>query len=493
MVVKARFQMFAVVLLGALFLVPQTVEAAKISELVEVHVGEQFVRFFSFRDPAIRHILVGCFFMGINFGLLGTFVVVRKMALVGDTLSHAVLPGVAVGFLFTMSKEPWSILLGATLAGLLGTALVSWIKRSTKLKQDAALGMVLATFFALGVCIIKLIEGLPSVNKSGLDHFFYGQAAALGTGDLWMMGGTAVLACLLIALLYPPLLATSFDQVFARSVGLPERLLYHLLMFLLALATVVALQAVGALMVSAMLITPAATAYLLTKRLHTMLLIATVLAIVSGMLGAFFSFVGEGLVKHALPTGPSMALCAGAFFLLAFFFSPYHGFLFRWYRKFSQTRQITVENTLKAVYRAMELDRFKNEGIPVKSLASGARETLEATHKRLKLLVRDRLATLADDGDVVYLTPDGLQHASRVVRNHRLWELYLTNEADYDADHVHADAEKVEHILREEQVMQLERYLDYPEQDPHGKRIPSLRDTQRLPLKDLAGKEDADT
>lgn len=492
MMPRPHSQSLLVALLGLLVVLPVTAEAAKISELVEVNFNGQLRRFFSFRDPAIRHVLIGCLFMGINFGILGTFVVVRKMALVGDTLSHAVLPGVAVGFLFTMSKEPWAILLGATVAGLMGTALVSWIKRSTKLKQDAALGMVLATFFALGICIIKLIESIPSVNKSGLDHFFYGQAAALGKSDLWMMGGTSVVACLLVGLLYRPLLTTSFDHVYAQAIGLPERRLYHLLMCLLAMATVVALQAVGALMVSAMLITPAATASLLTKRLHSMLFIATGLAIAAGMLGAFFSFVGEGIVHHALPTGPSMALCAGFFFLLAFLFSPFHGFLFRWYRRLAQTRQIMVENTLKAIYRAMELDRFKQEGVAVERLASEAREPMEATHKRLHLLLRDHLATLADGEDVVYLTPAGLQKASRVVRNHRLWELYLTNEADYEADHVHADAEKVEHILKEEQAMQLERYLDYPEQDPHGKRIPSLRDTQRLPLKNLAGRKDGE-
>ncbi|NCF93638.1 MAG: ABC transporter [Verrucomicrobiaceae bacterium] len=478
-------------LLIFMFAMPSEAHAAKISELVEVDLGDQFVRFFSLQDAAIRHILLGCLFMGINFGLLGSFVVVRRMALVGDTLSHAVLPGVAVGFLFTMSKEPWAILLGATMAGLLGAATVSWIQRSTRLKQDAALGMVLASFFAVGICLIKMIERIPSVNRSGLDHFFYGQAAALGRADLWMMGGTAVLSTIIVVLLYRPLLATSFDQVFARSIGLPERMLFHLLMLLLALAIVVALQAVGALMVSAMLITPATTAFLLTKRMHVMLCLATGLAIAAGMLGAFLSFVGEGLVSHALPTGPSMALCAGGFFLLAFLFSPHHGLVFRYRRHLSQTRQITVENTLKAIYRAMESDRFKEEGIAVRRLAGDARETFEETMKRLRLLVRDGLATFASArGEVIYLTPEGLQHASRVVRNHRLWELYLTNEADYDADHVHADAEKVEHILGEDQVMELERYLDYPEQDPHGKRIPSLRDTQRLPLRDLAVKEE---
>ncbi len=488
-----HFKRTLAIVLALLLIFSQNVaQAAKISELVEVDFQDQLHRFFSFRDPVIRQILLGCVFMGINFGLLGSFVVVRRMALVGDTLSHAVLPGVAAGFLFTMSKEPWAILLGATMAGLLGTALVAWIKQTTKLKQDAALGMVLATFFAVGVCLIKMIESVPSVNKSGLDHFFYGQAAALGPKDLWMMGGTSVIGLLVIGLLYRPLLTVSFDKIYAESIGLPVNALYHLLMFLLALATVVALQAVGALMVSAMLITPAATAYLLTKRLSKMLLLAVLLGISAGLLGAFLSFVGEGIVHHALPTGPAMALCAGAFFMTAFLFSPQHGLLFRWWRRLAQSRQIVVENTLKAIFRGLEVGGFKREGIAVEQLATAARESLEATQRRLRMLVNDGLATFAKGGDVVYLTPEGLQHASRVVRNHRLWELYLTNEANYEADHVHADAEKVEHILGEQQVMELERYLDYPEEDPHGKRIPSLRDTQRFSLSSLSGEKEND-
>ena len=475
-----------------LFCLTNQVEAARISELVEVDFGQQLKRFFSFQDPAIQQILLGCVFMGINFGLLGTFVVVRHMALVGDTLSHAVLPGVAFGFLITMTKEPWSILFGATIAGLLGTALVSWIQRSTKLKQDAALGMVLATFFALGICMIKMIEGIPGVNKSGLDHFFYGQAAALGTSDLWMMGITTVVVSLTILLLYRPLLATSFDRIFAQSIGFPATILYHLLMFLLALATVVALQAVGALMVSAMLITPAATAFLLTKRLHVMLFIATMISIGAGLSGAFLSFVGEGIAGNAVPTGPAMALSAGLLFLIAFLFSPTHGIIVRWFTRASQSRQIVIENALKAIFRGMESQKFKREGVEVEKLANAARVTLESTHKRLNLLVKDGLATLDEGKHVVYLTPAGLQHASRVVRNHRLWELYLTSTADYDADHVHDDAEKVEHILGEHQAMQLEKYLDYPEQDPHGKPIPSMRDTQRINLDALAAQLEKD-
>lgn len=457
-------------------------QAARISDLVEVDFVTQFKRFFSLQDRAVRQILLGTLFMGINFGLLGSFVVVRKMALVGDTLSHAVLPGVAVGFLFTLSKNPLAILLGATAAGLLGTTLVSVIQHTTKLKQDAALGMVLASFFALGICLIKMVERVPAVNKSGLDHFFYGQAAALGTDDLWMMGLTSLVTIVAVWKLYRPLLASSFDPVFSESIDYPVRGLYHVLMFLLAMSTVVALQAVGALMVSAMLITPAATAYLLTKRMHRLLVLATVLAISAGLLGAFISFVGEGALRRALPTGPSMALCAGLFFGIAFLFSPSHGVVFRFFSRRSQSKQIVMENMLKAIYHAREADAFRNEGVDLVQLSAKARESLDRTQERVRMLRRDGLATLADDGNVVYLTPRGFQEASRIVRNHRLWELYLTNSADFEADHVHDDAEKVEHILGERTVMRLEKALDYPEEDPHGKRIPSLRDTQSFEL-----------
>ena len=157
--------------------------AARIGELSESNMGEQALRFFTLRDPSVRYALVGSILLGITCGLLGSFIVVRKMALVGDALSHAVLPGVALGFLWNMSKDPLTIFIGATIAGLLGTATVAAIKQTTRLKEDPVLGMVLAGFFSIGICLVTMIQHLPTGNKSGVDKFLFGQAAAISAED----------------------------------------------------------------------------------------------------------------------------------------------------------------------------------------------------------------------------------------------------------------------------------------------------------------------
>lgn len=457
--------------LGALLLLgmANACPAAQIGELVQTSAWEQALRFFSFRDPSLRFALAGSLLLGVCCGLLGSFLVVRKMALVGDALSHAVLPGVALGFLWNMSKDPVAIFVGATVAGLLGTTLVTWITRSTRLKEDAALGMVLATFFAVGICLVTMIQALPTGHKSGIDKFLFGQAAALGADDVKLLAGVSVFSLAAITLLYRPLLVTSFDPAFARAIGLPTRLLHELLMLLLAFSVVVALQAVGVVLVSAMLITPAATAYLLTDRMHRMLILASLFGLLSAATGAFLSFLGNNL-----PTGPFMVLGASTLFLIAFFCAPKHGVLPRWWRHLSRSKRIQRENMLGAIYRALEDKGFAAEGVGLDSLGTRRREPLTVVRHQLADLERNELVTLAAGGDEVFFTPAGRQRAVEVVRNHRLWELYLTNAADYAVDHVHDDAEKIEHVLGEEIVRQLERRLAFPSVDPHGKRIPEV-------------------
>src|SRR4030095_2677101 len=166
--------------------------AAKIGEVSRTRVGEQVVRFISLEDPAVRFALAGAALLGICCGLLGAFLVVRKMALVGDALSHAVLPGVAAGFLWNQTKDPLAIFVGAVIAGLLGTVVVHMIRQTTRLKEDAALGLVLAGFYALGICLVTMIQRLPTGNKSGIDKFLFGQAAAIGPGDLKLIGAVTV-------------------------------------------------------------------------------------------------------------------------------------------------------------------------------------------------------------------------------------------------------------------------------------------------------------
>lgn len=450
--------------------------AAKIGDLEDTQVWEQVWRFFSLQDDVVRTALLGSVFLGISCGLLGSFIVVRKLSLFGDTLSHAVLPGVAIGYLFAGQKDPLAIFIGATVAGVLGTVMVNLIKKTTHIKEDSSLGMILAGFYGVGIVLMNRIQKLPTGTQSGIDKFLFGQAAALSPAEVWMIAGVAVAAVVLVLVFYRQFLIGSFDEGFARALGLPAGVFHYLLMMLLAFTVVVSLQAVGAVLVSAMLVIPAAAAYLLTDRMHRMLILASAFGVFSGVLGAFFSFLG-----NSLPTGPLMVLAASSVFCICFLFSPRHGLVSRWRKRRTREMRIRNENTLKAIYQVREASHFAGEGVRLRDLAMRMGEDQSETRDRVRELGPVGLCELKKiEGEwFAFLNPDGWLRACAVVRNHRLWELYLTNQAEYEPDHVHDDAEVIEHVLGEETVRRLERLLDYPAKDPHGKLIPSLADLQR--------------
>jgi ABC-type Mn2+/Zn2+ transport system permease subunit/Mn-dependent DtxR family transcriptional regulator len=464
-----RRLLLPLLLFGCVFLVPEVAHAVRISELTDSTMMDRAVRFFTFRDASLRNALIGSMLLGICCGLMGTFLVVRKLALMGDALSHAVLPGVALGFLWNMAKDPLAIFIGATIAGLLGAGTIQLIRNTTRHKEDAALGFVLASFFGVGICLFTMIQNVPGGNKSGLDKFMFGQAASLGRGDVWLLAVIAVLAVGTVAIFYKEYTITSFDAGFARSLGMPVQIFHYSLMLLLAFAIVSSLQAVGVVLVSAMLVIPAAAAFMLTDRLGIMLLLAAIFGLCSGAVGAFFSFVGRNL-----PTGPFMVLAAAAVFAIALFFGPRHGIVSRWWRQRSRSARVQRENTLKAIYHVLEGNEFRSEHVSLRELAERRRETLEDVQRQLTAVRRTGFVTLFSDA--VTFTPSGWQRACEIVRNHRLWELYLTNAAHIAADHVHEDAEKIEHILGEDAVRQLEKRLNYARRDPHGKLIPGIED-----------------
>lgn len=466
---SARFPHIACLLLFSFFFFEGTVEAARISDLTETGMLERALRFFSFQDASLRHALAGSMLLGVCCGLMGAFLVVRKLALMGDALSHAVLPGVALGFLWSMEKNPVAIFIGAVLVGLLGTGTVQLIRNTTRHKEDAALGFVLASFFGLGICLFTMIQNLPGGNKSGLDKFMFGQAAALGGGDVVLLAVVTVLTVGAVLAFYKEFKVTSFDAGFARAYGLPVQLFHYSLMLLLAFAIVSALQAVGVVLVSAMLVIPAAAAYLLTDRFGVMLALSAGFGLCAGSIGSFFSFVGRNL-----PTGPFMVLAAAAVFVTALFFGPRHGIATRWLRQRSRSARIRRENTLKALYHVLEGGGFREESVTLAEFCEMRKEPIEEAKRQWEEVHRAGFATLRDD--VAAFTPEGWQRACEIVRNHRIWELYLTNAAHVAADHVHEDAEKVEHVLGEEVVRRLERRLNYATRDPHGKLIPGIRD-----------------
>lgn len=460
----------------ALLALPALAHAAKIGDISETAWTEQAIDFFTLQQPIVRTALSGTLLIGFCCGLLGSFLVVRKMALLGDTLSHAVLPGVAMGFLWNASKDPWAIFIGATAAGLLGVALVGWIKQSTHLKEDSAMGMVLAGFYGVGICMTTVIQNMAMGNKSGLDKFFFGQAAALSSGDIQLLGIISLITVVVILLFYKEFLVISFDSGFAQALGMPVKALHYTLMALLTFAVVVSLQAVGVVLVSALLITPAAAAFLLTDRMHWMLGLAALFGMLSGAIGAFVSYLSNNL-----PTGPFIVLGATSIFLLALLLGPRHGLLPKALRRRKQRQRIALENTLKAVFHLSEASLFQGKVFEVGKLATERNASLSETEVEIGKLVRAGMAELIDtinkpelSGQAQFqLTDSGWHRACEIVRNHRLWELYLTNAAQYPTDHVHDDAEDIEHHLGEDLVRRIEERLENPIHDPHGKLIPN--------------------
>ena len=460
----------------ALLALPILAHAAKIGDISETSWTEQAIDFFSFQQPIIRTALIGTLLIGFCCGILGSFLVVRKLSLLGDTLSHAVLPGVAMGFLWNASKDPWAIFVGATAAGILGVALVGWIKQTTHLKEDSAMGMVLAGFYGVGICMTTVIQNLAMGNKSGLDKFFFGQAAALSSGDIRLLGIISLITVVVILLFYKEFLVISFDIGFAQALGMPVKILHYALMALLTFAVVVSLQAVGVVLVSALLITPAAAAFLLTDRMHWMLVLAAVFGMLSGAIGAFVSYLSNNL-----PTGPFIVLGATSIFLLALLFGPRHGLLPKILRRRKQRKRIALENTLKAVFHLNENSQFTKRAFEAGKLATERNASLHETEAEIRNLVKAGMALRLDtangtkmSGKAQFeLTKPGWYRACEIVRNHRLWELYLTNDAQYQTDHVHDDAEDTEHHLGEDIVLRIEARLKNPIRDPHGKLIPN--------------------
>jgi manganese/zinc/iron transport system permease protein len=422
----------------------------------------QILRFFSFSDPFLRDAVLGTMLLGLNCGLLGTLLVSRRMSMLADTLSHAVLPGIAAGFLWALTKNPVALVTGAIASGVLSSLIVSWITHTTRLKPDAALSVVLTVFFAAGIALIKMVSNsYPGANKAGLDRFLYGQTAGISGGDVVMLAITAGITLITLLIGYRGFLVLSFDETFGRASGLPMRLLHYAQMFLTTLAIVVSMEAVGVILVAGLLVIPASTAWLFSTRLRHILWLSAVLGMTTALLGNFTAFVitpkGGGSI---------LVLCAGLIFAAAFLFGP-GGLARRTWRWLQHGRRIHREDSLKAIYRLLESRGFSPAEIHTGDAAVSARD--------LRTLVRHGLG--AGSPQSFTLTPAGFREAARMVRNHRLWELYLTQRAGYAQDHVHDSAEQMEHLLAEENIAHMMEVLGDPASDPHGKRIPSLEDS----------------
>ena len=296
-------------------------------------------------DYTLRTITLGTAVLGAICGMLGSFAVLRKQSLLGDAISHAALPGIAVAFLITGAKDTNTLLLGALVSGLLGTFWIRGIIKKTHLKTDTALGLILSLFFGFGMLLITFIQKQPNANQAGLDKYLFGQAATLVESDVTLMVIVTGVALFVMLLFWKEFKILLFDADYTKTLGFNTRFIDVLITFFIVLAIVLGLQTVGVVLMSAMLLAPAAAARQWTNKLSVMVFLAAIFGAFSGVFGTAIS-----ASQNNLSTGPVIVLVAAVFVLISFVFSPGRGLLFRQIRFQQNRRDLELQKTLQFMY-----------------------------------------------------------------------------------------------------------------------------------------------
>jgi len=412
---------------------------------------DEILRFISLTDANVRYVLLGSILLGSASGVVGVFTLLRKRSLLGDALAHAALPGVALGFLLTLSKSIVPLFIGASIAGLLGVLTIIGIVKMGRIREDAAIGITLSVFFGIGIVLLTIIQHLPSGNQSGLDKFLFGQAASMLPQDIQLMSIVSVIVLVTIILFFKEFRLLVFDSNFLTALGFPVTILDILLMFLVLLVVMIGLQAVGVVLMAALLITPAAGARFWTNDLKTMLFLSALFGALSGALGAFFSSLAP-----RIPTGPVMVLAATFLFVVSAMGAPKRGLLSKWLRQENNRKRINQEHFLRAALEWMELHPGQNS-VPFTGIDNKIGLSLRRCKHIGQTMQKQELAQINEPN--FELTKAGRERALNILKSHRLWEYYLLHRMALQEDHVHRDADQMEHILSAEMIERLEEIL----------------------------------
>lgn len=417
------------------------------------------------QDYNTRLVVICVILLGAACGVMGSFLLLRKRSLMGDTLSHATLPGVAVAFILAVQfggdgKSLWVLLLGAAISGVLGCLTVLWIRNYSRIKDDAAMGIVLSVFFGFGVVLLGFIQRMPEASAAGLESFIYGKTASMVMSDFRLLACVATGVICVSVLLFKEFKLLCFDEAYATSLGFPVWFLDILLFALVTLVTVSGLQAVGLILIIAFLITPAAAARFWTDRLEYMVVLSALIGGLSGWLGASMSALVPGL-----PAGALIVLVAAGCFLLSLIFGRQRGVLLRLRNQYLLKRKVGRQHLLRAVYEILESeadadgDVFLKQPVPFRQIR-GRRTWQDVQLRRyIRQAYQAALLEVDVDKDTVRLTEAGLEAAAQVTRNHRLWEIYLIEHAEVAASRVDRDADAIEHVLGGDLVASLETKL----------------------------------
>jgi ABC-type Mn2+/Zn2+ transport system permease subunit/Mn-dependent DtxR family transcriptional regulator len=393
--------------------------------------------------------------IGITCGVLGVFIVLRNMSLIGDALSHAILPGIFLAYIL-VGYSTIGFFIGSIAAGLITALMITWIQSRVNTKNDAAIGIVFTAMFSIGVI------GISSLNHQQGTHidlkdFLFGNVLGISTEDIYLSLLVMVYVLASVIIFYRYLFITTFQSTIATTMGIPTKKVHYYIMLVLSFTVVVALRSVGVILVVALLITPAATALLLSERLKKVVIISGAIGLLSSFTGFIFA-----ILLDTVP-GPAIVLVSTLFYFVAVLFAPEKGLVFKWKYRLQEKARILEEDILKL------LTKLPEKNTEVNTIATKMELSENTVKRSIRKLRKDGLINSND----ISLSLNGEVKAGDLVRAHRLWESYQVNSMGLDVEQVHDDAERLEHHLTDDFLDELNERLGYPESDPHGSPIPT--------------------
>ena len=415
------------------------------------------------RDYNTGLVVICTILLGCACGLMGGFLLLRKRSLMGDTLSHATLPGVGLSFMLLVAlggdgKSLPILLAGAGITGVIGCAAVLFIREQTRIKDDAAMGIVLSVFFGAGVAILGVIQKMPEGSAAGLESFIYGKTASMVMSDFQILVFITVCVITCSLLLFKEFRLLCFDENFAAVLGWPVKFLDLLLLALITAVTVAGLQAVGLILIIAFLITPAAAARFWTNQLDRMLMLSALIGAASGWIGASLS-----AFFPRLPAGAVIVLVAALFFVVSMLVGTERGVMIRFLRQSQLEKRMGRQHLLRALYEILEggcvTEELNIRTVPFRQIRGRRTWSDRQLRDYIRRAYNEGLVEAPNKADSILLTETGLVEAKQVTRNHRLWEMYLIEYADVATSRVDRDADMVEHILGDKMVTRLENKL----------------------------------
>jgi len=429
-----------------------------------------------FTDPVLMAPTIGSMLMCFLGAIVGSFAVLKRYALVGEMLSHACYPGVLAALLLFQDAPMWTLVVFSATSCGIAMMLAHSMQHRFKVSSDASLCFILASFFGIGLTIISMIQNEKPALYKQMQSYLFGQAATMTHTHMWAYMIATGIVLVFVFAFYRLLKVFIFDALFGKISGFNIFFAHLLLQTLIVFAVVIGIRSVGVVLMSSMLIFPCVIARFWTHKMAKLLVVAGITGLLTGFLGVWLSHTLSIALATSFPTGPTIVFVAGFCFFLSSLFSQEKGVVCRLYRRIRFLIRCKKENILKTIWKITEKEKVKS--VTRRMLQSKLRESgLLVTFCLWQLTRNGRLRTV--HAHSFMLTASGALWARKIVRFHRLWEVYLVEYCGVAKDRVHPSAEEMEHIITPEIERELECMLLSPKEDPHHQPIPVQEPIQK--------------